>query len=108
MPDLSEIVDFCAVTYAGGIEHGPVNGGVGPHLDGVADGDFIFACLIEGIGELRGLGLAGFQGILLAAHDLAVDLEFGGAGSGVVADIDHIGLDVQHIAVHVAHLTVSL
>ena len=40
MPDLSEIVDFCAVTYAGGIEHGPVNGGVGPHLDGVADGDF--------------------------------------------------------------------
>lgn len=39
MPDLSEIVDFCAVTYAGGIEHGPVNGGVGPHLDGVADGD---------------------------------------------------------------------
>ena len=82
------------------------------HIDGlrcgVANGDFIFACLIEGIGELRGLGLAGFQGILLAVHDLAVDLEFGGAGSGVVADIDHIGLDVQHIAVHVAHLAVAL
>ena len=56
MPDLSEIVDFGAVTYAGGIEHGPVNGGVGPHLDGVADGDF--ADLRDFLDARRGPGEA--------------------------------------------------
>src|SRR5699024_6420926 len=39
MPQLDEIVDFGTVADTRGIENSPVDGGIGSHLDVVADGN---------------------------------------------------------------------
>ena len=74
----------------------------------VADGDFVFTCLVKGVSKFRSLGFAGLEGVLAGADGHAVYLELSGAGACIVADVDDISLDVQDVAVHVAGLAVTL
>ena len=72
---------------------------------GIADADSELASLLELIGELAGLDLAGLERILLAQGGLVANVQGRRCGAVLVADVGDIGLDVEDIAANVADLT---
>ena len=93
--DLDEIVDFGAVADFGGADGGAIDGGVGLHVDAVADangaglGDFLpVACFIFGEAE----AVAADDGAVFERDVVAEDAVFAddgvGVGEEVAADLD--------------------